>query len=280
MTLKSGEKISALALGTWNVGGGYFTPDYSKDAKWVEAIKYAIIKGITTIDTAEMYGGGHAEELVGKAIEDFSREDVFIVSKVWPSHLKYEDVLKSAKQSVKRLSTYMDLYLIHAPNHSIPLKETIEAMEKCVELGYARYIGVSNFNVKELEQAMSLTKKEEIIANQVEYSLLNRAIENELLGFCKKNKILVMAYSPLAQGKLLKYRKFGLLEEIGKKYGATGVQVALNWVYSKGAQPIVKSENKKHIDEISQALNYKLKKEDIEMLDRNFTSKRFLFFLI
>ena len=89
-----------------------------------------------------------------------------------------------------------------------------------------------------------------------------------------------MAYSPLVQGKLLKHRKFGLLEEIGKKYGATGVQVALNWVYSKGAQPIVKSENKNHIDEISQALSFKLKKEDIEIIDRNFASKRFLFFLI
>ena len=129
---KTGEKIPALGLGTWGIGG-FETPDYSRDEEMVELLKKAINMGYTHIDTAEYYGGGHTEELIGRAIKDFKREELFIVSKVWPNHLRRDDLLRSLESTLKRLDTdYVDLYLIHWPNPEVPLEETLSAMAEGV----------------------------------------------------------------------------------------------------------------------------------------------------
>lgn len=146
--IKLGDKeVSNIGLGTYGMGGKTL-PDYKNDSGEIEAIKYAIKNNINLIDTAEYYSGGHSEELIGKAIKDFNREDIFIISKVWPTHLHYDDVIKSAKASLKRLDTdYIDLYLIHWPNPKIPVKETLDAMDELMKNGLIKNIGVSNFDI-------------------------------------------------------------------------------------------------------------------------------------
>ena len=185
-------KIPALGIGTGGIGGLY-EKDTSRDKESVDAIRTAIKLGITHIDTAEMYGAGHTEELVGKAIKGFDRKKLFITTKVWKTHLRYDDVIRAVKGSMKRRGVkYIDLYLIHWPNPNIPLKETMKVMDFLVEEKLVRNIGVSNFPLKLLKQAQTCTKNK-ISANQVEYNLLKRYPENGLLEYCQKNNIMLIA---------------------------------------------------------------------------------------
>ena len=266
---KTGEFITSVGQGTWRMGGSV-SPEYTEDEKVIQAIKYGIMKGLKLIDTAEFYGGGHTEELVGKAIKDFDRDDVFIVSKVWQTNLRYEDVLKAADRSLKRLQIkYIDLYLIHWPNPEIPLSETMKAMEKLVELGKIRYIGVSNFDVSLMKKAREYLSREDIVANQVRYNLLDRTPEREILPYCEREKITLMAYTPLAKGTLA---NDDFLLEIGKKYNKTVAQVALNWLISKKQViAIPKAISRKHIDENAGSMGWRLSKEDFNRIDKHFS---------
>src|SRR3990172_9382594 len=151
--MPGGGRIPVLGLGTYGMGGG-MSPSYSQDEKIVNAIRTAIVLGYTHIDTAEMYASGHTEELVGRAIKDFNRADLLIATKVKPANLRYQDVLAALQGSLKRLDTeYVDLYLIHWPNSSIPLEETFRALNELVARGQARRLGVSNFSLNELKRA-------------------------------------------------------------------------------------------------------------------------------
>jgi diketogulonate reductase-like aldo/keto reductase len=223
------------------------------------------------IDTAEMYGAGHSEELIGEAIKGI-REKVFIATKVLPTNFRYEDVIKACERSLLRLKTsYIDLYQLHWPNPSIPIKETMRAMEKLVNEGKIRYIGISNFSVEETIEAMNALSKYEIVSNQVEYSLLVRDIEKDLLDFCRKNKITVIAYSPLARGELLKGKYYEFLSKIGKKYNKTAAQVALNWLIIKeNVVAIPKAFSKAKIVENMGAYGWKLSDEDLKAIDEFF----------
>ena len=257
-------QVPAVGIGTWEMGGG-ISPDTSGDAGCVRALRKAIELEMTLIDTAEKYADGHAEELVGEAIQPFPREQLFVVSKVWPDHLKYDEVLKAVERSLKRLRIdRLDLYLIHHPNPDVPLKETVAAMEKLVEQGMTRFIGVSNFNVSQMEEARSCLSKNEIVVNQLPYNLLDREIEKETLPYCQKNQITVMAYWPLAKGRLAgnKY-----LNEIGKKYGKTAAQVAINWLIAReGVLAIPKAVKIEHLEQNAGAAGWRLSDEDIESI--------------
>jgi len=261
-TFPGGIKIPVIGIGTWEMG-----ENISEDVKNIKALKEAIRLGMTHIDTAESYAAGHAEELVGKAIKSFNRKRLFITTKVKPEHLRFDQVLKAAKASLKRLDTdYIDLYLIHWPNPDIFLEETMRAFDFLVDEDLVKYIGVSNFSVKLLEEAQSYSKNK-IIANQVEYNLLSREPEKELLSFCQKKKIMLTAYQPLARGKLAK-PGFVLLDELAKKYGKTQAQIALNWLISKSNVVIIpKSSNIEHLRENLGAIGWKMEKKDIERLD-------------
>jgi len=265
---KSKDFVPSVGQGTWRMGGDV-SPNRNEAHKVIEALRYGISLGLTLIDTAEFYGGGHTEELVGQAIKGYNREDLFIVSKVWQTNLHYDDVLKAAERSLQRLQTrYIDLYLIHWPNPAIPLSETMKAMEKLVELGKIRYIGVSNFDVNLMEEARSYLSREDIMANQVRYSLLDRTPEESILPYCEREKITLMAYTPLAKGNLAKDKK---LAEIGKKYKKTAAQVALNWLISK--TPVIaipKAITKKHIEENAGSMGWRLSEEDIMSIDKYF----------
>lgn len=263
-------KIPVLGLGTWGMGGG-MRPDYSNDFGQIVAIQYAIQKGITHIDTAEIYGGGHAEELVGEAIADFDRRKLFITTKVAPNHLFLQkQIFGALKNSLKRLKTdYINLYLIHWPNPLAPMKNVISAFDKLVDNGLVRFIGVSNFSVKQLKAAQKYSKNK-IVTNQVHYSLLHRGPENELLKICQDEKIILTAYSPLEQGRLI-YNKFTALSEIAKKYGKTPTQVALRWLIEKPQVIIIpKSASKSHIDEIAGSIGWKLAGSDEQYLNDQF----------
>lgn len=264
---KTNEKIPAIGLGTYGIGG-YMHSDYSKDKEAIELIRYAIEIGLNFIDTAEMYGSGHTEELIGEAIMGL-REKVFIATKVSPSHFSYEEVIKACERSLKRLkTTYIDLYQLHWPNPSIPIKETMKAMEYLVDKGKIRYIGVSNFSVEETKEAIEALSKYEIVSNQVEYSILERSVEKDLIPYCEREKISIIAYSPLARGAIFRGNAAEVLSRIAKKHNSTISQIALAWLIRN---PIVvaipKTSKKERAKEFLGAYEINLDEGDLRLIN-------------
>jgi diketogulonate reductase-like aldo/keto reductase len=264
--LADGTRVPALGLGTWGIGGGS-RPDRSQDARLVAAIHTALQLGYTHIDTAEMYGGGHTEELVGQAIRGLERQDLFLVSKVWPDHLRYERLLASCQASLDRLGVdYLDIYLVHWPNKSIPLEETFRALNRLVKDGRALHIGVSNFNLDQLRRAQELAETP-LATNQVPYSLFERSYaRNGVLDYCQQNGILLTAYTPIEKGRVA--RNLPVIE-IAARYGATPVQVALGWLLQQaGVIAIPMSSNPQHLRENLESANLQLSNEDMQRLNQ------------
>ncbi|MBE0478448.1 aldo/keto reductase [Candidatus Aerophobetes bacterium] len=269
-------KIAVLGLGTWSMGGGIRSRNTAYDKENIRAIKTAIELGMTHIDTAEMYGGGHAEELVGEAIKSFDREKLFITTKVLPENLRYNDVISAAQRSLQALKTdYIDLYLVHIPNPAIPIEQTMQAFDFLKEKGLIRFIGVSNFTVVQLKEAQMCTRNK-IVANQIEYSLLVRNegneyinnMESEVIPYCQENDTMVVAYRPLARGRLSK-PGIKVLDELARKYGKTQAQIAINWLISKDKIiTIPKTSNLEHLQEDIGALGWQLEPEDMHKLDK------------
>ena len=259
-------------MGTWNIGGG-MRPDSAGDTEAVEALRLGLDLGMTLIDTAEMYGAGGSEEIVSRAIED-RKEPVFVASKVSPQHFAYDDVLRSARMSLKRLAVKrMDLYQLHWPNPRIPISETMKAMEKLVQDGLVRHIGVSNFSVPQMKEAQAALSAEEIVSNQVEYSLLDRSIESDVLPYCQKEDITIIAYSPLGQGRISRGRggAFKILDEVAKKLGKSRGQVALNWLLQRDSVVVIpKATDKTHVRENAQVTGWKLSLEESKRLEEAF----------
>jgi len=267
-------KIPVLGLGTWLIGGDT-SPDYSKDEHAVKAIKKAIELGYSHLDTAEMYGNGHCEELIGEAIREIERSTLFITSKVRDSKLKYKDVITSANESLNRLQTnYIDLFLIHSPSNTIPIEETMAAFDHLMDKGMVRNIGVSNFQVHQLVEAQKHSKYK-IVANQIEFSLLtrnigkysgNRDMESKTIPYCQENDIIIMAERPIERGLILKDHP--QLDKLESKYNKTKAQIAINWLVSKkNIITIPKSVDEDHLKENLGALRWNLDFEDFKMLD-------------
>ena len=269
---KSGVKIPLLGLGTWGIGG-FSSKHFGGDDEAVRALRLGLEMEMRFIDTAEMYGRGHSEEVVARAVTE--RESVFIATKVSGENLSYAHVVRSCESSLKRLQTsYIDLYQVHWPNPSIPIVETMRAMNRLVAEGKVRHVGVSNFSVQQTREAQTALSKEELVSNQVEYSLLDRSIETELLPFAAKEHITIIAYSPVARGQIPKGGRDGrwqVLEKIAAKYGKTTTQVALNWLIVK--DPVVaipKALRLDHVKENAGAAGWKLNQEDQVALDSAF----------
>lgn len=272
--LKNGFEMPVFGFGTWRIGGNKIRNPDNDDEGDVKAIKTAIEKGMTHIDTAPGYAEGHAEELVGEAIKDFKRSKLFITTKVSPSYLKYKDIFISAKESLKRLKTdYIDLYLIHAPNPEIPIKETMKAFDELKKNGMIKNIGVSNFNIKRFEEAQSVTKNK-IVAIQNHYNLIVRESETKgVVNYCQKNDVIFIAWRPIEKG-LLNENGNTLMQEMCRKYNKTPIQIALNWLISQpNIVTISKTNNVKHLEENLEALGWEMKKEDIEKLNKNYPNK-------
>lgn len=261
-------EVSVIGQGTWMIEG-----DLSTDRLSVEALRLGIDLGLTHIDTAEMYGNGHAEELVAKAITG-RREEVFLVSKVLPSNASYEGTLRACKRSLKRLKTdWLDLYLLHWPSSSIPIGETMRAMEKLVAEGLVRFIGVSNFDVEELKEAEDSLRNERMACNQVLYHLGYRGIERRLLPYCTEQGIAVVGYSPFGHGNFPSPQSAGgrVLAEIANRHNRTPRQVTLNFLTRhRCIFTIPKTRHAERARENSDGVGWELTEEDVSAINQVF----------
>ena len=262
--------VPVIGMGTWMIEGR--TRDAERRA--IDALRLGLDLGMNHIDTAEMYGNGRAEELIAEAVDD-QREQVFLVSKVLPSNASYQGTLKACERSLKRLKTdFIDLYLIHWPSSQHPIEETMRAMEKLVDEGMIRFIGVSNFDVEQLREAQRALKKYRIACDQVLYHLAYRGIEQYLLPYCAEYEIAIVGYSPFGHGNFPSSHSRGgkVLAEIAKRHNRTIRQVALNFLTrDPNLFTIPKAGNPDHVRDNSGAVgDWKLSDEDISTIDRTF----------
>jgi diketogulonate reductase-like aldo/keto reductase len=265
--LYTGEPLPKIGFGTWRLGGAE-TADYRHDDEVIRLIRTAIDLGCTHVDTAEGYAGGHAEELVGRAIKAYNRKDVFITTKVSPhdSNIRYEDVMRAFPASLQRLGVeYVDMYLIHWPSPTVPLEETFRAFNAIASQGAVRYLGVSNFDLALLKHARELCSLP-IATNQVPYSLFNRRYaSNGVLDFCRTHDIVLTAYRPI-QGETLQADP--IVAEIATRHKATAAQIAIAWLIQQPkVVTLFKTAHRERIYENVGALDIELSPEEVERLD-------------
>jgi diketogulonate reductase-like aldo/keto reductase len=275
VALADGERVAALGQGTWRMG-----EDKSAHADEVAALRLGIDLGMTLIDTAEMYGDGGAEKVVADAI-DGQRDRVFVVTKVYPHNASRTKLPKACERSLKRLRIeVIDLYLLHWRSNP-PLVETVEAFEKLRFAGKIRRWGVSNFDIDDMKELLDIETDSACAANQVLYNLEHREIESGVLPWSQKNKILIMAYSPVGHGRGL--LKNATLKKIAKRHDSTPGQIALAWVLRQpGVIAIPKAGNQAHVRDNAQSVEIQLTDEDFAEIDREFpppTSKEPLLML-
>ena len=259
---KTGIMIPEIGLGTWRYKGG------------AQPLRKGIELGAALIDTAEGY---YTEEAVGEAISGI-RDKVFIATKVSGRHLGYNDLLQSAEESLYKLGTdYIDLYQIHWPKPTYPIRETMQAMGELVDRGLVRFIGVSNFDIDEMEEAQFFLSHYPIVSNQVRYNLNDRSIEMDLLPYCEEKDITILAYTPLDDGNLAKKpslinsNKMNILDDISQETGKTMGQVAINWCTSrKKVIAIPKSNSQERTIENCESSGWRLSPEEINRLSEAF----------
>jgi diketogulonate reductase-like aldo/keto reductase len=262
IALPLGQTIPALGMGTWQMG-----ESSDQRQREVASLRHGIDLGMTLIDTAEMYGEGGAEEVVGEAIAP-NRSSVFLVSKVYPHNATRQGTIAACDRSLKRLKTdYLDLYLLHWRG-SVPLSETLDALHTLKQAGKIRAYGVSNFDPDDMETAIALKHGDEIATNQVLYNLMRRGVEWDLLPWSRQHNIPIMAYSPVEQGRLLKHR---VLQALAQQHGVTTAQIAIAWLlHQQQVIVIPKSSTIAHIEQNYAALNLQLSAEDLANLDAAF----------
>jgi len=289
---KSDLKVSRIGLGGMQFGSAGIGIHDKKKMK--EIINHALDNGVNFIDTAEIYGRGISESVIGETIKERGdRDDLVIATKVYPMHLNYKEVIKAAEWSLKRLQTeVIDLYQVHHPNCYVPISETMEAMENLLRDGKVRYVGVSNFQTCLTEETITSLKSGEIIANQLEYNILMRGIEQSILPHLRERGIVTIAYSPLSGGLLTgKYDETSefpkedrrsqwallankqnrlemkpllkIMKDIAEKYNATIPQVAINWLLKyDDVFPIVGAKSIEQIETNIGAAKWKMSDEE------------------
>ena len=255
----TGCEVPVIGQGTWRMG-----ESRRETARDAEALRLGIELGMTHIDTAEMYGDGSAERVVGEAIRG-RRERVWVATKVWPSHASYAGTLKACEASLRRLGTdYVDLYLLHWPGQH-PIAETMRAMAELVRIGLARFVGVSNFDATQMRQAQAALGGVPLACNQVPYHFGNRAVEAEVLPWCEARGIAVVGYSPLSG---LGGRR-STVARVAERHGRTARQVALNFLTRRAPLfTIPKASDPAHVRENAAALDFTLTAEEITALER------------
>jgi diketogulonate reductase-like aldo/keto reductase len=267
ITLPDGTSLPSIGQGTWYMG-----EDPRKKEKEIKALQLGLDLGMKVIDTAEMYADGGAELIVGEAIKG-KREDVFLVSKVYPHNAGLDRIVESCENSLKRLGTdYLDLYLLHWRGH-IPLEETIEGMEKLLYDGKIKRWGVSNFDTEDMNELWNTKKGGNCTVNQVLYHLGSRGIDYDLVPWHKEHDMPIMAYSPLAQGGSLRRQLLTgtTIREIAQKYNAEPLQIALAWtIRSNNCLAIPKAVQEGHVFSNAEAATIELTDEDLNKLDEIF----------
>jgi diketogulonate reductase-like aldo/keto reductase len=263
-TTVNGKPLTRLGQGTWRMG-----ERTDRHRSEVRALQCGFDLGMTLVDTAEMYGEGRAEVLVGEAIAG-RREDIFLVSKVYPHRASKSGILMACEQSLKRLKTdYLDLYLLHWRG-SIPLTDTFEGFVQLKQQGMIREFGVSNFDTGDMEELTGVPGGEQAFTNQVLYNLTRRGIEWDLLPWCRERKMPVMAYSPVEQGRLP-----GKMDAIARKVNANRFQLALAWLLHQDSIFVIpKAASEAHVIENRKALDIQIPKQILAELDALFPPPR------
>ena len=258
----TGVDVAVIGQGTWKMG------ERRADEKAeIAALRLGIELGMTHIDTAEMYADGGAERVVGQAVRG-QRDQVFIATKVLPQNASYAGTLKACEASLQALATdHVDLYLLHWWSDRHPIAETMRAMRELVRRGLARHVGVSNFDVPQMEQARAALDDVPLACNQVLYHLRDRAIEKDVLPWCARRRVAVVGYTPLARGGFGKE----VIERIAKARGRTPRQVALNFLVRRPSLfTIPKASRAEHVRENAGALDFTLTPAEVRAIDRAF----------
>lgn len=270
----TGRDVPRIGQGTWNI------PERGTAAEEAKrALRRGVELGMVHIDTAEMYGDGRAEELVGEAIREagISRADLFIVSKVLPSNASYQGTLRACERSLRRLGTdYLDCYLLHWRGSS-PLADTMRALEKLVDDGKIRSLGVSNFDVDDLEEAEEALERHKIACNQVLYHLKERGIEHRVLPWCRKRSVAVVAYTPFGRGPLPSEStaEGRTLAEIAHEHAVDIHAVILAFLTrDSDVFAIPKAATVPHVEQNAKAENLQLGPAEIERIERAFPRPR------
>ncbi len=258
----TGVGVAVVGQGTWRMG-----ERRGAERDEIAALRLGINLGLTHLDTAEMYGDGGAERVVGRAVAG-RRAEVFIATKVLPRNASYAGTLRACERSLQRLGTdYLDLYLLHWWSDEHPIGETMRAMEELVRRGLTRFIGVSNFDAGQMEAARAALTRERLACNQVLYHLRDREIEKDAVPYCEAHGIAVVGYTPLARGGFMR----GVVAEIAKKHGKTPRQVALNFLTRRPSLfTIPKAGRPDHVRENAAALDFTLAPEEIAAIEAAF----------
>lgn len=269
--LPDGTTLPAIGQGTWYMG-----EKQSSRREEVQALRYGIERGMTVIDTAEMYAEGGAEEVTGEAIKD-CRDDVFLVSKVYPHHADQKQMITACERSLSRLGTdRLDLYLLHWRG-GVPLEETVEALEQLKQSGKILRWGVSNLDTEDMQELWNIPAGQHCAVNQVLYHAASRGIEYELLPWLKERRIPVMAYCPLAQGGRLRKEllEHSVIREIAKDRGVSPSQIALSWVIRDGdILAIPKAVQLNHVAENAAAMDVILTQDEMVRLNEAFPAPK------
>lgn len=266
ITLRDGEVVPRLGMGTWHMG-----ERSGSRAAEVAALRLGLDLGMNLIDTAEMYGAGGAESVVGEAIHGW-RESVFVVTKFYPHHASRRKLIAACDGSLAQLGgETIDLYLLHWRG-TVPLEETVATLEELVRIGKIQRWGVSNFDVQDMEDLVAVPGGDRCAANQVLYNLGHRGIEFDLLPWCAKRRIPIMAYSPLDEGRLARHPA---LVAVGERLRVDAAQVALAWLLRKdNVMSIPKAANIKHVRSDRAAADVMLDKEALDLIDQAFPPPR------
>lgn len=273
VTFPGNVQLSSLGLGTWRLG-----EDPARRAREVAAVRSALEIGWRVIDTAEMYGEGGAEAVVGAALAGafrdgaLAREDVFVVSKVYPHNATARGAVAACERSLTRLGLdHLDAYLLHWRG-SVPLQETVEAFETLRTRGRIRHWGVSNFDVDDMDELLRVRGGERCATNQIYYSLSARGPAFDVVPWLQRHAMATMAYSPIDQGALARN---AALRALAKKRGVTPAQLALAWLVAQpGTMAIPKAASEAHLRENLAALSLTLGPGDLAELDAAFPPPR------
>lgn len=260
------QKLPALGIGTWEMGNSA-----AAEKEEIKAIQVGLDAGLRVIDTAEMYGNGRSESLVGQAIKPYQRSDLFLISKVLPQNASAAKMQQSVENSLKRLQTdYLDLYLYHWRG-MVPLEETVATLQSLQEKGYFRAWGVSNFDIADMEELWQLPNGKNVAANEDLYNLETRGIEYSLLPWQRKHHLPLIAYSPLGRGPKMGSRmtQDPAVMAVAQKHGATPFQILLAWVMQQpDVLAIPKSSSSKHLLSNLKALEINLTPDDLAILTK------------
>lgn len=262
----AGHSVPVLGQGTWNIGDSA-----RKHAQEIATLRRGIECGMTLIDTAEMYGSGRSEKLVGEAIADM-RERVYLVSKVLPSNASLEGTIRACEASLKHLGVEaLDLYLLHWRGR-YPLAETVKAFERLIKEGKIRAWGVSNFDVDDMEELFSTPGGNACVLNQVLYNPEHRGMEFALLPWCQEHNVTVMAYSPIGQGGRL--LNSAALRAVAQRHGVSPAQAALAWCLRQPVVAIPKAGSVRHVEENAAAAGLALDGQDLAEIDRAYPAPK------